>query len=103
MRNNGSFSGVLTFPRRFLQFPRNRLLIQSVSGGKANILGGHSNGHSKQKKKIHMYVCRIPNGFRDRAISQYSYKIVDEKEILCTISNTGIYCSSDTVGTVYLV
>jgi len=33
----------------------------------------------------------------------YSGKFVDNKEILRvrTVSNTGIYCSSDTVGTVY--
>jgi hypothetical protein len=45
----------------------------------------------------------IPNGFRDRAISLYSSKTVDKKEILRTVSNTGIYCSSDKVGSVYLV
>jgi hypothetical protein len=54
-------------------------------------------------KKLCMYVCPIPNGFRDRTISLYSYKTVDKKEILRTVSNTGIYCSSDKVGTVYLV
>jgi len=27
-----------------------RLLIQSVPGGNVNVLGGHSIGHSKQKK-----------------------------------------------------
>jgi predicted transport protein len=43
------------------------------------------------------------NGFRDRAILPYSSKIVDEKEILRTVSNIGIYCSGDKVGTVYLV
>ena len=33
----------------------------------------------------------------------YNRKIVDKKEILHvrTVSKTGIYCSSDTVGTVY--
>jgi len=33
----------------------------------------------------------------------YNRTIVVKKEILClsTFSNTGIYCSSDTVGTVY--
>jgi hypothetical protein len=36
--------------------------IQNVPGGKANILGGHSIGHSKQK--VYMYMCPIPNGFR---------------------------------------
>jgi hypothetical protein len=53
-------------------------------------------------KKLYMYMCPIPNGFRDRDISLYSSKIVDKKEILRTVSNTGIYCSSDKVGTVYL-
>jgi hypothetical protein len=35
-------------------------------------------------------MCPIPNGFRDRAISLYSSNIVDKREILCTLSNTGI-------------
>jgi hypothetical protein len=48
-------------------------------------------------------MCPIPNGFRYRAISLYSSKIIDKKEILRTVSNTGIYCSSDKFGTVYLV
>jgi hypothetical protein len=48
-------------------------------------------------------MCPIPNGFRDRAVSLYSCKIVDKKEILRAVSNTGISCSSDKVGTVYLV
>jgi hypothetical protein len=43
------------------------LFLYSVPGGKVNILGGHS----KQKKKS-MYVCPIPSGFRERAISVYS-------------------------------
>jgi hypothetical protein len=50
-----------------------------------------------------MYICPIPNGFRDRAISVDSFKIIEKKEILHTVSNTGIYGSSDKVGTVYLV
>jgi hypothetical protein len=54
-------------------------------------------------KKLCMYLCPIPNGFRDGVISLYSSKIVHQKEILPTVSNTGIYCSSDKVGTVYLV
>jgi hypothetical protein len=41
--------------------------------------------------------------FRDRAISLYSSKVADNKEILRPVSDTGIYCSSDEVGTVYLV
>jgi hypothetical protein len=48
-------------------------------------------------------MCLIPNGFRDRAVSLYNSKIVDKKELLRTVSNTSIYCSSDNVGTLYLV
>jgi hypothetical protein len=48
-------------------------------------------------------MCPIPNGFRDRDISLYSSQTVDKKETLRTVSNTGIYCSSDKVGTVYLI
>jgi hypothetical protein len=55
------------------------------------------------RKKVYMYMCPIPNGFRDRDISLYRSKIVDKKEILRTVSDTGIYCSSDEVSTVYLV
>jgi hypothetical protein len=54
-------------------------------------------------KKLYMYMCLIPNGFRNGAISLCSSKIVDKKEILHTVPNTGIYCFSDKVGTVYLV
>jgi hypothetical protein len=39
-------------------------------------------------KKVYMYMHPIPNGFRDRAISLYSSKTVDKKEILRTVSNT---------------
>jgi hypothetical protein len=51
--------------------------IQSVPGGKVNILGGHSIGHSKQK--LYVYMVSIPNGFRDRDISLYSSEIVAKK------------------------
>jgi hypothetical protein len=54
------------------------------------------------RNRLHMYMCPIANGFGDRAISLYSCKIVD-KEILRVVYNVGIYCSSDKVGTVYLV
>jgi hypothetical protein len=54
-------------------------------------------------KKLYIYICPILNSFRNRGISLYSSKIIDKKEILRTVSNTGIYCSSDKVGTVYLV
>jgi hypothetical protein len=50
----------------------------------------------------YMYMYPIANGFRDRAISLYRSKIVDKKEILRTVSDTGIYCSSDIVGAVYI-
>jgi hypothetical protein len=53
-------------------------------------------------KDVYMYMCPIPNSFRGRDISLNSPEIV-KKEILRTVSNTGIYCSSDKVGTVYLV
>jgi hypothetical protein len=54
-------------------------------------------------KKLYMYMCPIPNRFRDRVISWYSSRIVDKREILRTVSNTGIYCSNDKVCTVCLV
>jgi hypothetical protein len=50
-----------------------RFYIQDVAGGKVNILGGHKISHCKQK------VCPIPNGFRGRAISLYSSKIIDKR------------------------
>jgi hypothetical protein len=50
-----------------------------------------------------MYMCPIPNGFRDKAISLYSSKIADKKDILRAVFNAGIYCSSDKVCTIYLV
>jgi hypothetical protein len=59
--------------------------IQDVPGENVNILGGHSIGHSKET--VYMYLCPIPNGFRDRAVSLYSSKIVDKKQILRTVSN----------------
>jgi hypothetical protein len=72
------------------------LYIQNVSRGKVIVSAILS-------KKVYVYMRPVPYGFRDRDISLYSCKIVDKKEILRTVSNTGIYCSSDKVGTVYLV
>jgi hypothetical protein len=60
-----------------------------------SVCGGHGNGRSKQR--VYMCMCPIPNGFRNRAISLYSSKIVDMKEILLTVTNAGIYCSSDII------
>jgi hypothetical protein len=54
------------------------------------------------KKSVYVHV-PYSDGSRDRIISLYSSKIVDKKEILCTVSNTSIYCSSEKVGTFYLV
>jgi len=47
-----------------------------------------------------MYICLIPKSFR--VILLYSCKFVD-KEILRIVSNIGIYCPNDKVGTVYPV
>jgi hypothetical protein len=47
-----------------------------------------------------MRIRPIPNGFRDRATTLYSSKMFNNKEILRTVSNI---CSSDKIGTVYLV
>jgi hypothetical protein len=63
-------------------------------------LGGHNIADSKHKICIRTYV---PKGFRGGYISLYTSVIVDKIEKLRTVSSTGIYCSSDKVGTVYLV
>jgi hypothetical protein len=77
------------------------ILYRVFQEEKINILGGHDVGNSKQK--MYMYMFPIPNGFSNTPISLYSSTSVDKKEILRTVSNTGIYCSSDKVGTVYLI
>jgi hypothetical protein len=64
--------------------------MQNVPGGKAKV-----------SVNLSKNVCKY--GYWDRAISLYSSKTVDKKEIFRTIYNTGIYCSSNKVGTVYLV
>jgi hypothetical protein len=50
-----------------------------------------------------MFIYPIPNGFLDSAISLYSSKTVDKKEILRTVYNTIMYCSNDKLGTFYIV
>jgi hypothetical protein len=52
-------------------------------------------------KKVYIHMCHIPNGFRDTAVSLHSSKTVGRK-LLHIVSNTGVYCSSDKVGTVYI-
>jgi hypothetical protein len=52
---------------RFLASVTMNPCIRDAPGGNVDILGGHSIAHSKQK--LYMYLCPIPNGFRDRAIS----------------------------------
>jgi hypothetical protein len=45
-------------------------------------------------KKVYIYIYThgpIPKCFRDRAISLHSSKIVDKKDILHTVSKSGIY------------
>jgi hypothetical protein len=49
-------------------------------------------------KKLYMYMYLILNSFWARAFSLYTSKIVDKKEISHPVSNTGIYCSSNKVG-----
>jgi hypothetical protein len=89
-----------------MKFNKTRFLlpkayIEDVPGGKVNIVGGLVS--VILSKKVYMYMYPIPNGFRDTVITLYICKVVDKKEILRTVSNAGIYCSSDKVGTVYLV
>jgi hypothetical protein len=60
-------SYIYIYISRILGEVRGLKLIQNVPGGKVNILGSHSIGHSKQK--VYMYTCPIPNSFRDRAVS----------------------------------
>jgi hypothetical protein len=49
------------------------------------------------------YTCAVFRKVSEIELSLYSSKIFDKIEILLTICNTGIYCSSDKVGAVYLV
>ena len=51
--------------------------IQGVPGGKVNILGGYSIGHSKQK--LYMNMCPIPKGFRNRTIWMRTAKLLIRK------------------------
>jgi hypothetical protein len=85
-----------------LNFVKICAYIQDVSEENISILGGHNIGHSKQKS-VYVHVSYSERFPKYNCISLYNSKIVDKKEILLTVSNTGIYCSSDNVSTVYLV
>jgi acyl CoA:acetate/3-ketoacid CoA transferase beta subunit len=58
--------------------------MQNVTGGKIIILGGHNKDYSKQKI---VYICVLFRTVSKRVVSLYSSKIVDNKEILPTVSN----------------
>jgi hypothetical protein len=63
---------------------------------KGHILGGQNISHSKQK-----IVCVLFQTVSETEL--FHHTVVDRQEILHTVSNVSIYCSSDKVGTVYLV
>jgi hypothetical protein len=44
-------------------------------------------------RRVYMYMCPIPNGFRESAVSLYNSKIVDKKEILL---GPGFLCAKNT-------
>jgi hypothetical protein len=75
-------------------------LIQSVPEGKSIFWEVMVSIILSKNVCIYSYMCPIPNGFRDTAISLFSSEIVYKKEILHTVS---IYCSRDKVGKVFLV
>lgn len=63
---------------------------------KANIQGGHSISHSKQKGVyVHVSYCEL---CLETALWLYSSRAVDKIEVLHTVSNGGVCCSSDKVG-----
>jgi hypothetical protein len=66
---------------------------------RVNILG-HSIGHSKQKKKKHMFTCVL---FRTVSEMELFHCTVPQLLILKELLPTGVYRSNDKVGTVYLV
>jgi hypothetical protein len=68
------------FPNSITGFGNN---IQHVPGGKINILGGHSNGHSKQK--VCMFMCCIPNGSPDTYFTVQLYST--DEQYRCTQTN----------------
>jgi hypothetical protein len=59
--------------------------MQGVPEGKVTILGGHSMGHSKQN----MYVCSIPNGFRDEQHAMSSHEV--QSVLMLTVEFSKMY------------
>jgi hypothetical protein len=57
-----------------------KLLIYGVAQEERSIFSGGIVSVILSKKG-YMYLCPIPNGFRDRDISLYSSKIVDKKKM----------------------
>ena len=49
------------------------LITQADSGGKINILEEYIINHCK-KKKVHMNMCLIQNGYKDRTVWIYKHK-----------------------------
>jgi hypothetical protein len=95
------WTGLNLLMQDFINFLKNNQLIQNQT---SQALGLLYRGCPREvvasvilSKNMYVYMCPIPNGFRDRAMSLYSSKIIDKKQILRTVSNTGIYCSSDLV------
>jgi hypothetical protein len=77
------------------------LNIQSVPGGKANILGGHNICHSEQKKKK----LRMSYSEQFPAESYFTIHLQNywlERDITYCFQNR-YYCLSDKLGTVYLL
>jgi hypothetical protein len=84
-----------------LQYPKIRKRYTGCPRRKVSILGGHSIGHSKQKC---MCTCVLFRTVSERELFHCTVpQLFDKKEMLRTVSNTGIYCSSGKVGTVYLL
>jgi hypothetical protein len=63
--------------------------IQSVPGGKVNILGGPSIGHSKKLLYMYEYMCPIPKGFRDRGVD-VTAPIKERQDALRRVTRHGL-------------
>jgi hypothetical protein len=50
------------------------LLLQGDSGGEVSILGGDSSSNCEKKKKVHINMCLILNGYWDSCVNQQIQK-----------------------------